>query len=257
MVEDIPPLLGRGRPVLDRGRDPLRVGRLAPPAERPRDHRPAARWGSARRAPPDVRRQRPRDRGRAGGAVRAGRAPDRVRAAVGDRAPRELSAASACPATTLMSVAVGFVGVALLVLPGRPPRGRAARVVAPRRGGGGPLGQRLVRGEPGRAAERRAHGDRRGRCSSAARRWWSWAWPLGEAGELHLGEISLDSWAAFVFLVFIGSIAAFTAYNWLLQHVAHLDRRHLRVREPGDRGLPRVGDPVARRSRRSSWPARP
>ena len=29
-----------------------------------------------------------------------------------------------------------------------------------------------------------------------------------------------DSWAAFIFLVFIGSIAAFTAYNWLLRNVA-------------------------------------
>jgi drug/metabolite transporter (DMT)-like permease len=43
---------------------------------------------------------------------------------------------------------------------------------------------------------------------------------VGEAGELHLAEISLDAAAAFVFLVFVGSLAAFTAYNWLLQHVA-------------------------------------
>ena len=42
----------------------------------------------------------------------------------------------------------------------------------------------------------------------------------GEFGELHLEAISADSWAAFIFLVFIGSIAAFTAYNWLLRNVA-------------------------------------
>ena len=50
--------------------------------------------------------------------------------------------------------------------------------------------------------------------------WSSSAWRSGEAADLELGEISLDAWAAFVFLVFVGSIAAFTAYNWLLQHVA-------------------------------------
>ena len=43
---------------------------------------------------------------------------------------------------------------------------------------------------------------------------------VGEAGDVHFADISLDSAAAFVFLVFVGSIAAFTAYNWLLRHVA-------------------------------------
>ena len=43
---------------------------------------------------------------------------------------------------------------------------------------------------------------------------------VGEAGELAARRDLADSWAAFVFLVFIGSIAAFTAYNWLLRNVA-------------------------------------
>jgi len=43
---------------------------------------------------------------------------------------------------------------------------------------------------------------------------------IGEAAELEFSEIGADSWAAFIFLVFIGSIAAFTAYNWLLRNVA-------------------------------------
>ena len=43
---------------------------------------------------------------------------------------------------------------------------------------------------------------------------------IGEAAELHLDDVGADSWVAFAFLVFIGSIAAFTAYNWLLRHVA-------------------------------------
>ena len=51
-------------------------------------------------------------------------------------------------------------------------------------------------------------------------RWSSVGLAVGEGGELQLAEISLDSAAAFVFLIFVGSIAAFTAYNWLLQHVA-------------------------------------
>jgi drug/metabolite transporter (DMT)-like permease len=42
----------------------------------------------------------------------------------------------------------------------------------------------------------------------------------GEGGELRVSAISADSAAAFVFLIFVGSIAAFTAYNWLLRHVA-------------------------------------
>jgi drug/metabolite transporter (DMT)-like permease len=123
------------------------------------------------------------------------------------------------PSTTMLSVVVGFVGVALLVLPGDRPEGA-------------PLGWSLL---VVLAALLWASG------SFAASRMdrpndllATTAWQMliggafmtavglavGEAGELQLAEISLDSALAFVFLVFVGSIAAFTAYNWLLRHVA-------------------------------------
>ena len=123
------------------------------------------------------------------------------------------------PSTTLLSVAIGFVGVAMLILPAERPEGA-------------PLGWSLV---VVLAAVFWATG------SFAASRLdrprdllTTTAWQMliggaamvvvglgvGEGGELHLAEISLDSAAAFVFLVFVGSLAAFTAYNWLLQHVA-------------------------------------
>ncbi len=123
------------------------------------------------------------------------------------------------PNTTLLSVAIGFVGVALLVLPGERPEGA-------------PLGWSLV---VILAAVFWASG------SFAASRvdrppdlLATTAWQMliggaamiavgiavGEGGELQLAEVSLDSAASFVFLVFVGSLAAFTAYNWLLRNVA-------------------------------------
>jgi drug/metabolite transporter (DMT)-like permease len=41
----------------------------------------------------------------------------------------------------------------------------------------------------------------------------------GEAGELDLAHVSTRSGLAFAYLVVFGSLAAFTAYAWLLQHV--------------------------------------
>ena len=123
------------------------------------------------------------------------------------------------PATTLVSVAIGFVGVALLILPGDRPEGA-------------PLGWSLM---VVLAAVLWASGsyaanlvDRPQDLLTAT------AWQMligggamvvaglavGEAADVHFAEISLDSAAAFVFLIFVGSIAAFTAYNWLLRHVA-------------------------------------
>ena len=123
------------------------------------------------------------------------------------------------PATTLLSVAVGFVGVALLVVPAERPEDA-------------PLGWSLlvvvaaVLWASGSFAANRV--DRPLDVLTAT------AWQMliggasmivvglaiGEAGELDFAEISLDSAAAFVYLIFIGSIAAFTAYNWLLRNVA-------------------------------------
>jgi drug/metabolite transporter (DMT)-like permease len=116
---------------------------------------------------------------------------------------------------TLGGVAVGFAGLAVLVLPaGRP--------------GGAPLWGVLV-------------------CLAAAVSWASGSFyasrlPLpedafaatayemllggvamtavglvgGEAGDVHLSAFSTDSLLAFAYLIFIGSLLAFTAYVWLL-----------------------------------------
>ncbi len=40
----------------------------------------------------------------------------------------------------------------------------------------------------------------------------------GEWADFDVGAVSLDSWLAFTYLVFIGSIVAYTAYVWLLQN---------------------------------------
>jgi drug/metabolite transporter (DMT)-like permease len=123
------------------------------------------------------------------------------------------------PKTTLISIAVGFAGVALLVLPGDRPEGA-------------PLGYSMLvvlaalLWAAGSFAASRM--DRPKDLLNVT------AWQMligggfmvllgsaaGEWGELELAEISTDSAAAFVFLIFVGSIAAFTAYNWLLKHVA-------------------------------------
>jgi drug/metabolite transporter (DMT)-like permease len=123
------------------------------------------------------------------------------------------------PSSTLLGVAVGFVGVALLVLPAERPEGA-------------PLGWSLL---VVAAAVLWASGSfAASRLDSPRDLLIATAWQmligggamvvvglaLGEGGDSDLAEISLDSAAAFVFLVFIGSIAAFTAYNWLLRNVA-------------------------------------
>jgi drug/metabolite transporter (DMT)-like permease len=41
----------------------------------------------------------------------------------------------------------------------------------------------------------------------------------GEAGQINLAHVSTRSALAFAYLVGFGSLAAFTAYSWLLQHV--------------------------------------
>jgi drug/metabolite transporter (DMT)-like permease len=42
----------------------------------------------------------------------------------------------------------------------------------------------------------------------------------GETGQVHLGALSAGAIAAFLYLIFVGSIVAYTAYAWLLQHVS-------------------------------------
>jgi len=43
-------------------------------------------------------------------------------------------------------------------------------------------------------------------------------WILGEGRGLHLGEVSMRSWVAFAYLVVAGSLVAFPVFVWLLEH---------------------------------------
>ena len=156
-------------------------------------------------------------RRRAGGAVGPRRPADRLGTAVGDPAA-DWYGRERVPGMTLVSVAVGFVGVALLVLPGDRPEGA-------------PLGwSLLVVPRPSWASGSFAATAWSGRTIFLTTT--AWQMLIGGAAMvvvgLALGELATCSWPrsaptrglAFVFLVFVGSIAAFTAYNWLLRHVA-------------------------------------
>jgi drug/metabolite transporter (DMT)-like permease len=130
-----------------------------------------------------------------------------LRRVAGDRVPR----------TTLLWVLAGFAGVALLLLPGeRPddaPVGGVLIVVA--------------------AALCWASGSfASSRITLPSDPIVSTAWQMlcgggamtlvgllaGEAGETDVGAFSASSVAAFAYLVVAGSLVAFTAYTWLLQH---------------------------------------
>src|SRR5207253_2434476 len=41
---------------------------------------------------------------------------------------------------------------------------------------------------------------------------------LGEYRDFHIGEVTLLSLGAFIYLVLIGALIGYTAYFWLLQH---------------------------------------
>jgi drug/metabolite transporter (DMT)-like permease/GNAT superfamily N-acetyltransferase len=121
-------------------------------------------------------------------------------------------------AFTVAGVLLGFAGVALLLLPGEQPRGVSV---------GGMLLVVLAA------------------VSWASGSYYSRRWPLpsdvflattlemicggvamivvallaGEAGDVHVSEFSLKSLAGFAWLVSAGSLAAYTAYVWLLKNV--------------------------------------
>ena len=122
------------------------------------------------------------------------------------------------PAATLAGVVLGFTGLALLVLPGDRP-------------GDAPLWGVLVciaasvSWASGSFFSRRLPQPRDALASTA------WQMLLGgaamvavglaagEAGEVHPAAFSSDSLIAFAYLVTVGSLLAFTAYNWLLGNV--------------------------------------
>ena len=131
-----------------------------------------------------------------------------MRRATGDRVPR----------LTLASVAVGFCGVALLLLPGGGTHGH-----------GNTLGFVLVvcaalSWALGSFTSRRVSLPGNALLSTAVQMAGGGLTLLvaglvtGEAGDVHPGRFSGDSLIAFAYLILIGSLVAYTAYVWLLQN---------------------------------------
>ncbi len=126
-----------------------------------------------------------------------------LRAASGDR-----------PAgRTLLGVAIGFVGVAVLLLPGARPEGvallPAAMVV---------LGSLLWSLGSFAATKRSLPGDP---LLTTILQMFSGAAGLVVAGavsgeRMSVSDVSAASWVAWAYLVVFGSVVAFTAYSWLL-----------------------------------------
>ena len=120
-------------------------------------------------------------------------------------------------ATTAVSVAIGFLGVALLVLPGDRPDGAplGGVVLVVLAAGLWALGsfwsKKVELPENAflsTAVQMLAGGTIMAAVGLAA----------GEAGELGSDTFALDSVLAFAYLVTFGSLLAFTAYVWLLQN---------------------------------------
>jgi drug/metabolite transporter (DMT)-like permease len=120
-------------------------------------------------------------------------------------------------AATLAGVALGFVGVALLLLPGNRPDGvelgptLVIVVAAMSWGMGSFVSQRMVLPADPLASTgwQMVFG---GAVLTLA------AVPAGEFGQVDLGAFSADSLWALAYLVLIGSLVAYSAYTWLLQN---------------------------------------
>ena len=118
---------------------------------------------------------------------------------------------------TLMGVAIGFVGVALLMLPGNRPHGV-------------PLGGTLL--IVGAAASWGLGSFWSQRVEMPSDPLVSTAWQMlagglvmliasvvaGQPGDVALSEFSTKSVLSLVYLITIGSVVAYSAYTWLLQH---------------------------------------
>lgn len=130
-----------------------------------------------------------------------------LRAVFGDR----------IPTGTLVGVAVGFVGVGVLVIPGggsadAPLSGLLLLVIAAGLWASGSFFSKrlpLPRDPFLSTVMQMLAGGVVLVVAGMAR---------GEAGELVVGAFSARSLGALVYLIFIGSLVAFTAYTWLLQH---------------------------------------
>jgi drug/metabolite transporter (DMT)-like permease len=116
--------------------------------------------------------------------------------------------------TAWLGLAIGFVGTALLV---RPQGGASLPALAIVFGAAGwALGSLL---------SRRIDAPADGRTSAAMQMlaggtWLVLAGLLGGEQPPALAEVALSSWIAWLFLVVLGSIVAFSAYGWLLRNVA-------------------------------------
>ena len=232
------------------GRDLLGVLRIAGGRERVRATRRQLAGARADRDAAVLRRQRPRDGGRAAtcppasAALIIGAMPllgaCSMRAGHGDRVaarPRSLASRSASRALAVLvlpgdrpgdaplwAVLVVVAASVVLGVPARSTR-RGRRCPATR--SPPPRAQMLFGGA----------GMRRRRARSPARRATSTP-----------AAFSTDSLIAFVYLIFVGLAARLHGVRLAAPERAGLDGRHLRVREPGGRGAPGLGDPRRRRS---------
>jgi drug/metabolite transporter (DMT)-like permease len=120
-------------------------------------------------------------------------------------------------AATLAGVAVGFVGVALLLLPGgggaHAPLGPLLVVVcASFLWSVGTILSRRLPLPPDAFVSTSVQMITGGLIAAAA------GLVHGEAGDFDVGSFSTRSWVALAYLVFVGAIVAYTAYSWVLQH---------------------------------------
>ena len=117
-------------------------------------------------------------------------------------------------AVTAGSVALGFLGVAILLLPGRPAGAPVAGLLVAMAAafcwaaGSFVAGRIAVPADPVRAASAQML------CGGAAM--FAAGLLAGEAADFHPGAVSAESLIAFAYLVVFGSLLAFTAYAWLL-----------------------------------------
>jgi drug/metabolite transporter (DMT)-like permease len=118
---------------------------------------------------------------------------------------------------TLVGVAVGFVGVGVLVLPGDRPDGASLTgilvllMASASWGNGSFLSSRLdmPRDPAVSTSYQMLLGGGALTLAGLA---------LGEVGGVNVSEFSVRSIVALTYLIFIGSLVAFTAYVWVLQH---------------------------------------
>jgi drug/metabolite transporter (DMT)-like permease len=121
------------------------------------------------------------------------------------------------PRVTLASVVVGFCGVALLLLPGGGVHGGRTIgfvlvICAAFSWALGSFSSRKLPLPPNALLSTAVQ------MTGGATTMLVAGLALGEASDVHPDRFSTDSLIAFAYLIFIGSLVAYTAYVWLLQH---------------------------------------